>query len=151
MRRLIEKMILPSIVLIWAFSYYLSTAAKSEKAVLLISPACWILAVVYAIILVREVLAWKKTRDSEAKEKTEDQDSIRITAVMAISTILYLASMQYLGFIISTVVFLFGSFCLLKARKKWLSALLSVVIVAIMWVIFKEILGVPLFEGLLKL
>ncbi|GAB3257844.1 tripartite tricarboxylate transporter TctB family protein [Arthrobacter pigmenti] len=62
---------------------------------------------------------------------------------------LYLVALQYLGFIISTPLFLVGVYLLIagKTRKPWIAVIGYVVFAAVIYVVFQQFLSVFLPTG----
>lgn len=160
MVRLIKKLFIPTVIFAWAVCYYVEILGKKASAGYFIKPVFWIMAALYVIIAAKDTKIWLDDRkkaevrpkDMETKAagsagKTKDVELVQM-AVCVGSAAVYLLVMPYLGFIIATVLILFGMFCWLKAPNKLGALALAVIVTAGMYALFKFGLKVPLYAGI---
>lgn len=163
MVRLIKKLFIPTVILIWAVFYYIEILGKKASAGYFIKPVFWIMALLYAVIAAKEYKVWSdeskaikddgskaddNTADDKAATAKMDPELMRMMVCVG-SAAAYLITMPFLGFIIATVLLLFGMFCWLKAPNKMGALLLAVLITAGMYILFRFGLKVPLYKGFL--
>lgn len=73
---------------------------------------------------------------------------LRLVAVLGL-ILLYLAAMPWLGFLVSSGIFLFAAFCLLWRRSPLFSLAVTVLCLAAIFVIFRLVFQVVLPQGTL--
>ncbi|MBT9778211.1 hypothetical protein GPL15_17050 [Clostridium sp. MCC353] len=162
MVRLVKKLLIPTIIFIWAVCYYIEVLGKKASAGYFIKPVFWIMAVLYVVIAAKDTKAWwEEGKAIAARSKKEDQGAknddtgkvkdVELGQMMVCvgSAALYLAVMPYVGFIIATILLLFGLFCWLKAPNRVGALVLAVLVTAGMYMLFKFGLKVPLYAGIL--
>lgn len=166
---LIQTIIMPTIAMIWASVYFLEVMQLSEKNQYLIRPVFFIMVVLYVINTLGDVKKWKETQaerekllaESEGEEcpkeielarianKERKEDLIQLAMILGVSLI-YLLIMPRLGFIISTILFLFAQLIVLKADKGPMLIVLPLVLTVVLHLAFTKILGIPLPVGILR-
>lgn len=67
--------------------------------------------------------------------------------LLTVLMLFYGLTFNFFGFAIGTVVFLFIGFSILGERRYWLSAIVSVAIVAFMWVVLVNVFEIYLDSG----
>ena len=138
-----EIILIPTVIMIWASSYLISLAGQRGDSTLLIRPVFYCMVVLYIINTITDYIQWKKT-------KTSTLESIPRLAVMYLGIIVaYIFLMPRIGFILTTLAFLYGSFFLLQVKNKTLLYLFPVVFTAILYAVFRLGFSVPLPSGLL--
>lgn len=162
--KLIKKLVTPTIMMGWALYYFIEIQGKNASAGLFIRPVFWIMLVLYLMILWMDTRDWrgeKRTQASAAQQATAEEKQaaqaktaaekadLRRTVICVGSAVAYVFLLPYLGFIISTVLFLFGLFCWLKAPNKLIAFVLALAVALGMYALFKIGLKVPLPTGLL--
>lgn len=161
MARLVKKLFIPTIIFIWAACYYIEILGKKASAGYFIKPVFWIMAVLYVVITVKDTKAWweerKETADPMEKaaqdagcvnvKKVKDEELARM-AVCVGGAAVYLLAMPFLGFVITTILLLFGMFCWLKAPSRLGALILAVLVTAGIYALFKIGLKVPLYVGI---
>lgn len=162
MVRLVKKLLIPTIIFAWAVCYYIEVLGKKASAGYFIKPVFWIMAVLYIVIAAKDTRVWWKeekeiTDHSEKPEqdadngkaaKMKDAEMARMMVCVG-SAAVYLAVMPSLGFIVATIILLFGLFCWLKAPNRVGALVLAVLVTAGMYMLFKFGLKVPLYAGIL--
>ncbi len=97
-----------------------------------------ILAILSVLLIVQAVLRLKQNKGEDGEKMTRD-DLLSVILTFAV-TIFYVATMQPLGFILSTILFLFLLMNVLAPRdkrKRGMFLLISVVFTAIVFVAFR--------------
>ena len=156
LKKYLIKIITPLIMFAFALAYYIEILGKKASAGVFIKPIFWGMAVLFVIILLMD---WRDIKDAAAEEKNEEAepetennkispDLIR-TIICVAGSLVYIFSQKYLGFLISTTLFLFAMFCWLKAKNKLLTFVLAAVIAFGMYALFNIGLKVPLPTGFL--
>lgn len=142
-----RDLILGIVMLILSFLYYYFAAHVKTRPMLTpdyagaqVVPRLLgiILAVLSALLIVQAVVRLKKNK-AEDGEKMTREDLLSVVLTFAV-TIFYVTAMQPLGFILSTVVFLFLLMNVLapkEKRKPIMFLLISVVFTAIVFVAFR--------------
>jgi len=97
-----------------------------------------------SIILIIQALRGKALKDLESIDK---QGFIRATTTLVIALI-YLFIMQYIGFYIATLLFLFVTMKYLGQKNNIVTALISLCVGSIIYGIFSMFLKIPLPEGI---
>lgn len=149
MSKLIKRIALSVVTMAWAIWYLADTASRAPKAVLLIRPVVYIMGVLFLINLVRDYRKWKLEQEGNNEEFEYASSKEIKTALIAFAAVaVYILSMNLLGFIISTVLFLVCSFIALKA-KPLPSVLMAIIMTGLLYVVFKILLKMPLPRGFL--
>lgn len=152
---LLKKMALPTIVLIWATSYYVEVMGYSVKNHRLIQPVFWVMALLYIINGVTDYREWKSVKTEPASQPTEKSPvnrnhGARVAAVIGIM-VAYVALLGFLGFLVSTLLFA-GAILYLMGERKWYKiAGLPLVLVIALYLIFRVGLSIPLPTGFLEI
>ena len=149
MSKLIKRIALSVVTMAWAIWYLVDTASRAPKAVLLIRPVVYIMGVLFLINLVRDIRKWRlETKgDNEGFEYASSRE-IKIALISVAAVAVYVLSINFLGFIISTVIFLAGAFIALKA-KTIPAICMATVMTGLLYVVFKILLKMPLPRGFL--
>ena len=93
------------------------------------------------------VLPSGKTDEGETvKDAFKGLDWIRVGLLVGIM-IFYSITLRFLGFVISSIIFLIGGFCILGERRIWLIFLGSVPLVLFIWFLMSRILGMYIAPG----
>ncbi len=98
------------------------------------------------ILLVQTLLEKKNSNHSGIDIKSPE---IRRSFTSLIATIIYVIAMNYLGFIVSTVIFLLFLMYLLKNREYIKMIIVSIVVSIAIQIIFKTVLHITLPSGFL--
>jgi len=162
--KLIKKLLTPTIMMGWALYYFLEIQGKKFSAGLFIRPVFWIMLALYLVILWMDIRDWREEKHNQAAAISQaDEDEklsmqakaaagkadLQRTIVCVSSAVAYVFLLPFLGFLISTIVFLFGLFCWLKAPNKPAAFILAAVVAVGMYALFKIGLKVPLPTGFL--
>lgn len=167
MKEFWKKIIIPTIIMIWATTYYAEVSSLPARNGLLIKPVYWALLVVYIINIVADYIECRqKTRASGAAgnvarvtwkrpdlkeigpvlKRIYDSTGGRVALAFA-AMIVYVAVIKKVGFCISTFVLLAALLFLMDLRG-WKSLLLfPLIAVVILYVVFKIFLRIYLPAG----
>lgn len=134
----------------WA-GYYLNEVLKQNpRSQYLIRPVCGGAAILTILILRGEIKRYRSERKAKDYSATKifrtEWAAYRGMGLCVATTACYLLLLPVIGFLPSTVLFLFTGFTSLKARI-FPSAAISVVLTALVYYVFKVFLGVPLPSG----
>ena len=158
MIRLIQRIAIPTGILIWATIYFIEILGRRPSAQLMIRPAFFILVVLFIIITVTDVRDWIKENAAlkKASEKGEEVavskeglESFLLMVVCAGSAFAYMFAMSIIGFSLSTAAYLFGMLCYLKVKNKIYAMVISVLLTGALYMLFRIWLRVPLPAGFL--
>lgn len=144
MMGLFRKLVAPFIMIAWATYYFIEVSNQAEQSQYLIRPVYWLSVILCLIIAAKEVVRYRKQEDGESTK----QDDVKPMLISISAIVAYLILMRVVGFLMSSLVFLFVAFSYVrvsKAKAAIFSALLTVAIYAC----FKIFLGVPLPAGIL--
>lgn len=152
MLRLIQKLFMPTLFMIWGTFYFIEVCGKKASTGYFIKPVYIAFAVLYVINTVKEIRDWRM----EVKENSEEAKAANEKAGRELKDILifvgaiavYIVVVPYLGFVITSLLFLYIAFRYFKTGRG-LAILVDVLMVAAIYIIFKVVLGVPLPEGFL--
>lgn len=149
MYKIIASLFVPSIVLILSIAYYMESLNVDPIDKLLIKPTCMLIVLFYIYFVYVECRRLRKDKDqSEKPRRTNTKMPYKELAVLAM-TALYVLIIQYLGFVVTSVVFMACMLYLLNVRNKLVIACFSITSSALLYFAFKVVLMVPLPGGLL--
>jgi len=140
---LIQKLTVPTLVALWAFTYFLEISKNVTQDQMLIRPVFYLLIFLYVINTVGDIRSWRR---EEQQDKAPVQPKLLIFIALVIAC---LALFSLLGFIITCFLFLLASFWLFHVRSKAYLLGLPLIITALLFIIFKIMLGVALPDGVL--
>ena len=108
---------------------------------------------ILVIILFIQTLRMPKDKNEDKKEKPENSFvfsniSFRIFCLFGLLFVLYAITLAKLGFIIGSCLFLIITMAYFKTRLRQ-AVVVSIVVVAVLYAMFKIVLRVPLPSGLL--
>lgn len=156
---LLKKMALPTIVLIWAASYYVEVMGYSEKNHKLIQPVFWVIVLLYIINGVTDYREWKASQKDKADQPAQPKEKLSLEAldwngtgkiVAAIAAmVIYVAMLDILGFVISTLLFVAAILFVMGERRWFLLVGVPTVLDIILYVVFRIALSIPLPTGFL--
>lgn len=157
MLTLIQKIMVPTVVMIWASLYFFEVIKLSERNQYLIRPVFYIMLMLFVINTFTDYFDWKnaKMTEKEGEVKTfgifKDLDYLKTLALVVLLSAGYIAVMTTLGFVLSTAIYLFLQLVVLKSKNKIVIIGLPIALTIIVFLIFRQILGVPLPRGILGL
>lgn len=146
MKQLLKLLVIPTLILLWAFSYMYEVRGTSTRNLLLITPLVLLIGGTYLFIAVREYHRMKKGFHSASNiEVLITSKEVKIILLMAV----YLLLVMYLGFIPTSFAMMAVMLYVLDMRKMRTVLGFSVISTALLYYAFKIILMIPLPEGLL--
>ncbi|MBR5382964.1 MAG: tripartite tricarboxylate transporter TctB family protein [Clostridia bacterium] len=160
----LKKMILPTVVMVWAFTYYLECLNYKLKSRRMIVIVFFMMLGLYVIngitdfFEVRKEIKNKKAEATETEEKAEKKSLVerfkkssvlRMVAIFAI-LILYVLVLDTAGFIITTLVCSELVLLVMGERKWYVLVFMPIVLVAVLYLIFRFGLKVPLPKGFIN-
>lgn len=146
MKQLVKLLVIPTLILLWAFSYLYEVRDTSTRNLLLVRPLVLLIAATYLFIAAREYQKMKKGLHSGSNNEVFiTGKEVKIVALMAV----YLLLVMYLGFIPTSLVMMAVMLYVLDMRKMQTVLGFSVISTAVLYYAFKIILMIPLPEGLL--
>lgn len=156
-KKYLLKIITPLVMFAFALAYYIEILGKKASAGVFIRPIFWGMAVLFVIILLMDWRDVKESADEEKKEEKAESETenkkispdLMRTIICVVGSVVYIFAQKYLGFLISTTIFLFAMFCWLKANNKILTFILAALIAFGMYALFNIGLKVPLPTGFL--
>lgn len=149
MYKIIASLFVPSMVLILSIAYYMESLNVDHIDKLLIKPTCMLIVLFYIYFVYVECRRLRKDKDqSEKLRRTNTKMPYKELAILAM-TALYVLIIQYLGFVVTSVVFMACMLYLLNVRNKLVIACFSITSSALLYFAFKVVLMVPLPGGLL--
>ena len=155
MARLAQRLVLPVIVLVWGGFFLSEVLKKSARAALLIHPVYILLCLLGVVIAFNDLRQWRRENlaakidvvKTEVDEQSKPESDVGPVLICSVATALYLVAFETLGFILSTVLFLFGAFVALGTKNKILALAIAGVLTGALWLSFDLLLGVPLPTG----
>lgn len=157
--KLIKKLTAPTLMMLWALYYFVEIQGKQASAGLFIRPVFWIMLALYILILWMDIRDWREQREKDVRPEegkqapeanaAEGKADLHRTVICIAGAVAYVILLPFLGFLISTALFLFIMFCWLKAPNKIAAFLLAAAVAAGMYLLFKTGLKVPLPTGFL--
>ena len=146
----LKKIAIPALTMAWCVYFITDAGSPSKKGNTFVWAVFVLLAVIFAVELFNEfrrAQAEKRTVKNSPAEKKDYSGLIR-SGILFGATLAYIIAMPYLGFLISTFIYLFAMFLFLKAKNKIVVAVASVMLTGLMWFAFDYLLGVPLPKGI---
>lgn len=165
-----HKIIVATGILIFTLIYFWDVSSlNNSQDKLLVDPVIWIIILLYPIIIWQE---WREKNnkttekvgiteqllddadltDQLENEEEEDEASARLTKKIfyfMLSTLLYLLIMNYLGFVITTIIYMPIIMWILGTKSKKTLILLPIGFTVLLYILFSNLLGIPLPQGLL--
>lgn len=153
-----KKMVLPTILMIWATTYYIECQSYNLKSRRLVT---WVFFIMLALFIINGITDFLQVRRNWIRKSAEEKRSIspdwkalaggpaKRTASIFGTLILYVLLLEPIGFVLTTFV---GSAVILfeMEERNWLRLLIiSALLTAMLYVAFKTGLRIPLPGGLL--
>lgn len=146
---LLKKMALPTVVLVWAASYYVEVMGYSEKNHRLIQPVFWIMVLLYVINGITDYREWKSTQTEPAEDTSSPKPFDRKIIAVIVAMVAYVVLLNIFGFVISTLLFVAAVLFLMGERRWYLLIGIPIALVAVLYVVFRIALSIPLPIGFL--
>ena len=158
----LKKMILPTVVMVWALTYYLECLnykLKSRRMVVIVffmMLGLYIINGITDFFEVRKEVKNKKTEAVEEKtgkksliERFKNSSVLRMVAIFAI-LVLYVLVLDTAGFIVTTLICSELVLLVMGERKWYVLVFMPIVLVAALYMIFRFGLKVPLPKGFIS-
>jgi len=113
-----------------------------------IRPVFYLLAVLFIVNGVNDFRSFSKSSQVAAKSK-DDGDTKKVIGFILL-VLVYLLLVTYVGFIITSVVFLFSCLLLFEVKSKVILIFMPLGVSLFLYLLFAVWFGVPLPEGLLN-
>ncbi|WP_175637229.1 tripartite tricarboxylate transporter TctB family protein [Oceanobacillus sojae] len=149
-----------SIVIIFAVFFLTSTPQiQSTNQSFIIGPTTWpyILLILMVFLglygIVSTLIKAKIMKSEEITAVQGETEPVRkifklsIPIVSLLVVIIYVLLLNIIGFIFSTILFLYGITLLLGTKKQWTAILFSIITMAIFVILFSVLLQIPLPRG----
>ncbi|MFS0822040.1 tripartite tricarboxylate transporter TctB family protein [Bacillus sp. 1P02SD] len=146
-----------SIVILFAvFFLSMTPQIKITNATFAVGPRSWpyilltLMFVLGAYGIIKTFIKSKNTKATETIEKEEvgrKVFNISIPMLSLVTVIIYVVLLNFIGFIITTILFLYGISFLLGAKKQVGTIIFSVVTTVVFVVLFSVLLHIPLPRG----
>ncbi len=104
-----------------------------------------VLGTVIALLIL--VLPSAKTDDSQKMSAAFRGLNWKLVCLLALLMVFYGMTIRWIGFVLSTILFLIGSFRVLGERRVKVLLLASVPVVIVFWLLISKVLGVYLDPG----
>jgi hypothetical protein len=98
------------------------------------------------VLSLKELEALAEEQIKASEEKSTSRELIRLISILVL-TFIYLYVIRLLGFIPSTLLFSFSYLFILKEKRPLVLVLSPVILVAVIWFVFTNLLVVPLPRG----
>ena len=152
MYRFLAPLFVPSVVLVLSVAYYMESLDVAPIDKILIKPVCLLILAFYLYFVIVEIFHYKTGKFAKSKGVaafSDTQKPLPIKEVVILCmTALYVWVIQYLGFVLTSILFMGSMLYILNVRKTWIIVGFSVVSSAVLYLAFKIILMVPLPSGI---
>ena len=143
--QLAQRMIIPLLILVLSSGYYLQVASGSGQDYLLIRPVFYCMAGMFCIILFNEWRALRKQHRSVYDPRSSGMSGPVILTIVA--TCLLIFVMDYIGFVASSMIYLFVVLMLFKVKDRVLLVNMPVSVSLALSLLFANVFSVPLPKG----
>jgi len=150
MASLLQKIMIPTIVMIWATFYLFEVMQLHIRNQHLIRPAYFILLALYIFNTYGDVRKWKKEQAKSVGQTGEGfkiPAEMKTLAIIAIITVGYLVIMPLTGFTFSTIAYLAVLLLALNVRKMLTLIFFPLALTIFVYVVFRIFLRLPLPGG----
>ena len=144
----IQKTIIPFGILVWACIYFNEIRSQSIEDQMFIRPVFYLLIVLFIVNGINDFRNFKKSSKAASESKCDENSKNVIGFIMLV--LAYLLLVSYVGFIITSVVFLLSCLWLFGIKNKVILAFMPIGVSLFLYVLFAVWFGVPLPEGLLN-
>jgi hypothetical protein len=145
--QLVQKLIIPLCILIWACTYFNEIRTQSVQDQMFIRPVFYLLVVLFVVNGINDFRRSAGSPESK-NAKGDDKEAKKVIGFILL-VIAYLLLVSYTGFIITSIIFLLTCLLLFGVRSKVLLAFMPLGVSLFLYVLFAIWFGVPLPEGLL--
>lgn len=146
MKIMLKRIFIPTLLVAWTLYYFLDVLHKDAKTGALIKPLSLVVFVLYVIIMIGEVRRFLKQKNHEQDEsKAAENKAMLINLLICLAvTAAYIIAMPYLGFVVSTSIFLSVMYLYAKAGRIYVVIPCSIAIAVVLFILFAKVLNVPL-------
>ncbi|WP_339182039.1 tripartite tricarboxylate transporter TctB family protein [Oceanobacillus sp. FSL W7-1293] len=153
----VHRVIVATGILIFSVVYLVDISSlNSAQDKLMVNPIIWIIILLYPLIIWKEWKEWKEVKqsaDTGEKESDEvDESSAKLSKkvfLFMLSTLIYLVLMNYLGFLIMTIIYVPTLMWILGTTSKKVLIILPIAFTLLLFYLFNNLLGIPIPSGLL--
>lgn len=147
--QIVQRVGIPFILLFMAFMYFMEVRGHKAQDLMLIKPVFYMMVVLFFINTATDLRDIVRNRDKEAAAETGERRSLKTILSFAGLAVLLVAALPYVGFLISSTVFIFLALSMFKVNKKEILYLMPICVSVILWALFEHGFGVELPVGLL--
>lgn len=151
---LINRLSVPVLLLVFILTYYFEVRDIPSSELILIQPVTIIMIILTFTVIFIEVKNWRKIDFSSESPVGEENPDVhaKLTRKLAIyitSIALYLIMLNYIGFIISSLIFVPSLLYLLGTKSMKLNIAIGFGVTVFVYLLFDVWLGINLPEGIL--
>lgn len=146
MLQIAQRIGIPFVLLFMAGLYFLEVRGGKEQDLMLIKPVFYLMVVLFLINAVTDMRAILKDK---GKAAAAEADPLRKILPFAGLAVLLVAALPYLGFLISSAIFMLLVLFLFKVDSKAILALMPIVVSVSLYLLFEYVFGVELPVGFL--
>lgn len=146
MERLLQILLVPSLIMLWAMAYLINSLDKGWNNVLLVVPVSILTFLLGIIIIVKEFNFILKTQTQIKLDLSSIKKELAVFGLV----LLYLLVFNHLGFVFSTFLFFVCILVLLGVHRPIRILSFSVISTLAMQFIFSYLLKIPLPSGILN-
>jgi hypothetical protein len=150
MASLLQKIMIPTIVMVWGTFYLFEVMQLHIRNQYLIRPAYFILLALYIFNTYHDVRKWKKEQEKSAgqvRESFKVPAEMKTLVIIALITVGYLVIMPLVGFTFSTIAYLVVLLLALNVRKMLTLIFFPTTLTIFVYVVFRIFLRLPLPGG----
>lgn len=146
----LKKITIPALAMAWCVYFITDAGLPSKKGNMFVWAVFALLVVIFAVEILNEFRRAQTEKRAAQNSPTEKKDYSGLirSGILFGATLAYIIAMPYLGFLISTFIYLFAMFLFLRAKNKIVVVVASVMLTGLMWFAFDYLLGVPLPKGI---
>lgn len=141
---ILQRVTVPTLILIWAFVYMFGLRDNKPDDLLLIKPVFYLLFLLYIINTTGDIREWRQEKGKNIDTKAPKNIYIFIGLVVA-----YLLLISYLGFIITSILFILANLILFQVKNKYMFIFFPLIITFLLYIVFKILFNIPLPAGFL--
>lgn len=155
----VHRVIIATLIFLFVLIYLFDVSNLNyQQDTLMVKPILWIMMVLYPIVIWQEWRsakkqnAEKKETGNEKAESEEDDTSTRLSKkviLFMVFTFAYLILMNYIGFIISTIIYMPALMWVFGTKSKKMLIALPIATAFLLFFLFNNLLGIPLPQGVL--
>ena len=148
MLQIVQRIGIPFILLLLGTAYFLEGMAGKPKDMMLIKPVFCLMVVLFCINAATDLRSILRNKNKD-RAMDEENDSLKKIMPFAGMAILLVASLPFLGFLLSSLVFLFFVLLIFKVDNKAVLFVMPPVVSVSLYILFSSAFGVDLPVGFL--